>query len=84
MKRILIKIELVEDKELSKPVMISNILIFPAKGGYEFYYEQNDELHKLHIKNVEVTEVAELDSQAQLLLENKLSKVNKTVSSISH
>lgn len=79
MKRILIKIELVEDKKLSKPVMVSNVLIFPVKDGYEFYYEENDLLTKLYIKSAKIIEVAQLDDVQQLLLEGKMSESEKNV-----
>ena len=83
MKRLIIELELTEENNL-KPKMFQNLIVVPSKGGYSFYYSENGEMKQLWVKNISIKEVAELDSQAQLLLENKMSKRETSQSDQNH
>lgn len=79
-KRLIVEIEFTEEEETrTKPMVSQNLVVFPVKGGYEFYYSGEEELIKLRIKKAKVIEVSVIDSNIELLLEGKLSKSEKNV-----
>ena len=78
-KRLIVEIEFIEEEETrTKPLVTQNLVVFPLKGGYEFYYSDDEQqLDKLSLKKVRVIEVSVIDSNVELLLENKLSEKGK-------
>jgi len=78
-KKLIVELEFIEEEETrNKPLVTQNLVVFPVKEGYEFYYSDNQkEFSKLSLKKTRVVEVSIIDSNVELLLENKMSKEQK-------